>query len=199
MAGRRKIKLGPPTQAERDESQYAQSYTDRRNRMRAMCAALRKTGGCLYLALEMAKLPQRTHHDWMHRYPAYARRVALAKDKALDHIEFKGLIEPASQGNVRAAHIIMAAKGKDRGYGITQTELTGADGGPIQVKGPSIMEIAEKVPLGYLAALATRLAERIASSGGATLNPDTPLVQAPEKKAAEQEEEDEGYGDDDEY
>lgn len=198
MAGRRKIKLGPPTQAERDESQYAQSYTDRRNRMRAMCAALRKTGGCLYLALEMAKLPQRTHHDWMHRYPAYARRVALAKDKALDHIEFKGLIEPASQGNVRAAHIIMAAKGKDRGYGITQTELTGAGGGPIQVRGPSITEIAEKVPLGYLAALAARLAQRLKDSGESTLDADSPLVQAPERRASDREEEDDHY-DDDEY
>lgn len=164
--------------------------------MRAMIAALRKSGGCLYLALEAAKLPQRTHHDWMHRYPSYARRVALAKNKALDHIEFKGLIEPASQGNVRAAHIIMAAKGRDRGYGITQTEISGPEGGPIQVRGPSITEIADKVPLGYLAALATRLAERLKESGESPPQEGVPIIQAPEKRP-EVEEDDLDY--DDEY
>lgn len=113
----------------------------RRQRQNAMVKAIEDSRGMIHLALKQAKIPVRTHYDWLDRYPRYKERYEEALQRAYDLVEFKGIVAPAHGGNYAAADKFLSARCPERGYGRHRSEFSGPDGGPIEVTSPTLEDI----------------------------------------------------------
>jgi len=117
-------------------------------RKKAMIAALEKTLGNVSEACKHVDVHRATHYDWYNDDPEYKAAVDSIADMALDFVEGKLFqmidgptkevmtdegIQQIKDSPVPSAVIFyLKTKGKKRGY-IERTEVSGADGGPIQI------------------------------------------------------------------
>ena len=93
--------------------------------------AVRKNKGILSLAARDLGCTRQTVHNYVRRYATLAAEVASQRDALLDMTEAK-LFEQVNRGNITAIIFTLKTLGKSRGY-IERQEVTGADGGPIEV------------------------------------------------------------------
>jgi hypothetical protein len=70
-------------------------------------------------------------HNYVRRYATVAAEVTSQRDVLLDMTEAK-LFEQVNRGNITAIIFTLKTLGKSRGY-IERQEVTGRDGGPIEV------------------------------------------------------------------
>lgn len=119
---------------------------------RAMIAALKKSLGRVTDACEKVDIARTTHYLWMSNDPEYKQAVDDVNERAIDFAESKlfELMDGAnkqvltSDGGVAvikdtpsatATIFYLKTKGKSRGY-VERQEITGADGGPVQIIAP---------------------------------------------------------------
>ena len=108
-------------------------------RKAAMLEALEKTLGVVTSAAKMVGIDRTTHYLWMNEDPAYKEAVADCGDVALDYAETQ-LHKQIGEGQPASTIFYLKTKGKKRGYvERTEHEVTGANGGPIQITGMEII------------------------------------------------------------
>ena len=98
-----------------------------------MIEALEKALGIVTTACKSVGIERTTHYRHMQDDPAYAQAVKDIENVALDFVESQ-LHKQIQKGEVSSTIFYLKTKGKSRGYiERQQTELTGRDGGPIEV------------------------------------------------------------------
>ena len=124
----------------------------RRLKQTAMIKAIEQTRGLVGLACRRAGVSDRTHRDWMNRYPDYAQKFHDAVGIGYDMVEFR-LLEKIDEGDVTAMRTFLAARCKERGYGISRSEQSGINGRAIEVNSnsPTMEEIIQATPADDLA------------------------------------------------
>lgn len=116
-----------------------------------MLKALKKTKGIVSVAAESVNIARTTHYLWMDNDPEYKEAVKAIDESAIDFAESKlfELIDGARKEvvtqdgiqvvkdtpNPTATIFYLKTKAKHRGY-VERQEITGADGGPVQIIAP---------------------------------------------------------------
>lgn len=116
-----------------------------------MLKALKKTKGMVSVAAESVNIARTTHYLWMDNDPEYKEAVKAIDEAAIDFAESKlfELIDGARKEvvtqdgiqvikdtpNPTATIFYLKTKAKHRGY-VERQEITGADGGPVQIIAP---------------------------------------------------------------
>jgi hypothetical protein len=116
-----------------------------------MLKALKKTKGIVSVAAESVNIARTTHYLWMDTDPEYKEAVKAIDESAIDFAESKlfELIDGARKEvvtqdgiqvvkdtpNPTATIFYLKTKAKHRGY-VERQEITGADGGPVQIIAP---------------------------------------------------------------
>lgn len=116
-----------------------------------MIAALKKTLGRVTDACEKVDIARATHYLWMDKDPEYREAVKSIDEAAIDFVEGKlfelingarkevvtqdGVVEIKDTPNPTATIFYLKTKAKHRGY-VERQEITGADGGPVQIIAP---------------------------------------------------------------
>ena len=108
-------------------------------RKKAMIEALEKTLGVVTSAAKMVGIDRTTHYLWMNEDPEYKKDVEETGEVALDYAETQ-LHKQIGEGQPASTIFYLKTKGKKRGY-IERNELTGADGGPLELKQITGMEV----------------------------------------------------------
>lgn len=129
----------------------------RLQKQNAFLKELLKTRGMIALAAKHAKVPRRTVYYWIEHHERFKEKFDDTIEEVKDMIELKGIAAQADKGNHSAASKWLASRAPERGYGRDRLELTGADGGPIEVKSPTMEEVAEKCDPERLAAMIARV------------------------------------------
>jgi hypothetical protein len=103
-------------------------------------SALQASGGFMSIAADKLRCAPNTVKNYIEDYYPDELKPALAeiKHQKLDLAEDK-LMEAIGHGNVAAIKFYLERQGRDRGYGI-KAELSGPDGGPIDVEFNLILE-----------------------------------------------------------
>lgn len=155
----RKILLSGKRGAEERKAQREAEQEERSRlvRQNAFLKELVETRGMVALSAKRAKVPRRTVYYWLEHHERFREKFDDAMEEAKDMIELKGIAAQADKGNHQAASKWLSARAPERGYGIIKTELTGAHGGPIEVKSPTMEEVAEKCDLQRLAGILARV------------------------------------------
>lgn len=108
-------------------------------RKAAMIEALEKTLGVVTSAAKMVGIERTTHYGWLHDDPEYAKAVSECGEVAIDYAETQ-LHKQIGEGQAASTIFYLKTKGKKRGYvERTEHEVTGANGGPIQITGMEII------------------------------------------------------------
>jgi hypothetical protein len=94
--------------------------------------ALHKSRGMLSVAARALQCSPTTVESYIAKYPAVAEARQQERDAVLDLGEL-ALIRAVQQGEPWAVCFLLKTQGKARGY-VERGELTGPDGGPIQVR-----------------------------------------------------------------
>lgn len=95
-----------------------------------MLEALAKSRGIVSSACDAAQIPRSTFYLWCKSDEAFKSAVNDVQEIAIDFVE--GQLFKLIEGSDTAATIFfMKTRAKSRGY-IERTELTGADGGPVE-------------------------------------------------------------------
>jgi len=116
-----------------------------------MLQALRKTHGIVRAACELMGITRHQHNDWLREDPDYKECVEAIKEDRSDFVEeqMMKLIEGAEYEIMTEAGIqilkdapckttikfYLETQEKKRGY-VNRQEITGADGGPVQIIAP---------------------------------------------------------------
>ena len=103
---------------------------------KAMLEALTLSFGVVAHAAKQVGIDRSTHYLWMETDTEYKAAYGDLKEYKKDFIESK-LIKLINEGDTAATIFAAKTQLKDRGY-IERTELTGADGGPVQITGMTI-------------------------------------------------------------
>jgi len=118
-----------------------------------MLAELKASYGRVTAAAEKTDIVRQTHYNWYKDDHEYKRAVDDINEAAIDHVESK-LFEKIDGVSVQkgfthegepivydvppsdtAIIFYLKTKGKSRGY-VERQEITGADGGPVQIIAP---------------------------------------------------------------
>lgn len=126
----------------------------RRRKQNAMVKAVEDTRGLIGLACRKAEVSERTHRHWMQHDDEYRYRIQSATEIGHDMVEFR-LLQKCDEGDVQAIRTFTSARMKSRGYGVSRSELSGKDGGPIRMdtNSPTIEELIATTPPEELARL----------------------------------------------
>jgi len=108
-------------------------------RKKAMLEALAITFGVVAHAAKQVGIDRTTHYTWLDSDPEYKAAVADLKEYKKDFIESK-LIKLINEGDTAATIFAAKTQLKDRGY-VERSEITGADGGPVELTPISIQII----------------------------------------------------------
>ena len=95
-------------------------------------AALKATKGMLTVAARRLQCSPQTVQNYLDRYPAVAEARRLEREAFLDIGEL-ALMKKVQDGDIAAICFLLKTQGKARGY-VERSELTGADGSPIEVE-----------------------------------------------------------------
>jgi hypothetical protein len=98
---------------------------------RQVIKALQETKGMLYLAAKRLGVAPRTIYNYRKRYPSIDEAIESTKGEVIDMAEIR-LYQAMQNSEPWAIRFILTTQAKDRGY-VERQEVTGADGGPIQV------------------------------------------------------------------
>jgi hypothetical protein len=98
---------------------------------KAMLEALEKSLGVVTTAAKTVGIDRSTHYEWLKTDQKYRAAVESIADIALDFAESQ-LHKRMKDGSDASVIFYLKTKGKKRGY-IERTEVSGADGGPIQI------------------------------------------------------------------
>ncbi len=122
------------------------------NTKEAILSHLEDTYGIVTEACKRAGIGRTIFYEWKKNDPVFAAAVDEIQDVALDFVEgklferingvevIKGVDKDGEEivyslpPDTQAISLYLKTRGKKRGY-IERTELTGADGGPVQVTG----------------------------------------------------------------
>lgn len=111
----------------------------------AMLAALENNLGVVTEAAREAGIGRTTHYLWMNEDEEYKAMVNDLGDVILDFAEAK-LHSLVKKGDVASTIFLLKTKGKKRGY-VERSELTGADGGPLQIEPITGMQFRKELPI----------------------------------------------------
>lgn len=101
---------------------------------KGMIEALEKSLGIVTTACKAVGISRETHYRWMREDEVYKASVEAIADIALDFAE-SSLHKQIQSGEVSSTIFYLKTKGKHRGY-VERQEITGADGGPVQIIAP---------------------------------------------------------------
>ena len=107
-----------------------------------MLEALTLSFGVIAHAAKQVGIDRTTHYTWLDDDPGYKAAVADLKEYKKDFIESK-LIKLINDGDTAATIFAAKTQLKDRGY-VERTELTGADGGPVEMAAIAINIVQPK-------------------------------------------------------
>lgn len=99
--------------------------------------ALVKSRGIVSSACDAAQIPRSTFYLWCKDDPAFKLAVNDVQEVAIDFVEGQ-LFKLIESSDTAATIFFMKTRAKARGY-VERTEFTGADGGPVQVTGMTIV------------------------------------------------------------
>lgn len=118
-----------------------------------MLKALVDTKSNISAACERVGINRWTHYDWLQRDEDYAKKVEAVGEKLIDSIETLFLRSTIESDDRRSMRWFLERKGRHRGYGrVEKRELSGEDGGPIEVdNSPTMKELIGSVPTDDLA------------------------------------------------
>jgi len=113
-----------------------------------MLAALADTKTNISAACERVGINRWTHYNWMDNDEEYAQEVEAVAEKLIDSVETMFLRSTIESDDRRSMRWFLERKARHRGYGrIEKRELTGEDGGPIEVdNSPTMKELVKAVP-----------------------------------------------------
>lgn len=111
-------------------------------RKKAMLEALAVTFGVVAHAAKQVGIDRTTHYTWLDSDPEYKAAVADLKEYKKDFIESK-LIKLINDGDTAATIFAAKTQLKDRGY-VERSEITGADGGPVEMAAIAINIVQPK-------------------------------------------------------
>ena len=100
-------------------------------RKERMMAALARHDGEVAAACRDADVHRSTHYNWLSTDPTYKALLEDLGNDRLDMVEsalFKGAVDGCAKRQI----FYLRTKGKQRGW-VTSSEVTGGDGGPVQV------------------------------------------------------------------
>jgi len=97
-----------------------------------MIDALRAAKGMAHLAAKHLGCSHTTVYNYIERYPTVRQAQEDESGKMGDMCELK-LYDAAQNGESWAVQFALRTKFKNRGY-VERTEVTGADGGPVETK-----------------------------------------------------------------
>ena len=102
---------------------------------------------------------------FMDAHPELREVKAEAEEAILDHAE-SALYRAVLQGELSAVKWLLATKGKGRGY-VERQEVTGSDGGPVQVRHQVDLTELTDDELAFLESIAIRAVRPSGDSSGA--------------------------------
>jgi len=111
-------------------------------RKKAMLEALAVTFGVVAHAAKQVGIDRTTHYTWLDSDQEYKAAVADLKEYKKDFIESK-LIKLINDGDTAATIFAAKTQLKDRGY-VERSEITGADGGPVEMAAIAINIVQPK-------------------------------------------------------
>jgi len=111
-------------------------------RKKAMLEALKVSFGIIAHAAQQVGINRTTHYLWIESDPEYKAAVADLKEYKKDFIESK-LIKLINEGDTAATIFAAKTQLKDRGY-VERSEITGADGGPVEMAAIAINIVQPK-------------------------------------------------------
>jgi hypothetical protein len=116
-----------------------------------MLEALRKHKGIVWKACQDVGITRHQHNDWLRDDVDYKQVYYGIMDDRTDYVESKllelvdgayyevvtqdGIQVVKDSPNTQAVKFYLSTKAKDRGY-VERQEITGADGGPVQIIAP---------------------------------------------------------------
>ena len=103
--------------------------------------------------------------QYMAAHPELAAVKQEAEEAILDHAE-SALYRAVLQGELSAVKWLLATKGKGRGY-VERQEVTGSDGGPVQVRHQVDLTELTDDELAFLESIAIRAVRPSGDSSGA--------------------------------
>jgi hypothetical protein len=114
------------------------SQSDKKDTLKkAMLKALETSLAVVTTASALADVSRATHYRWMQEDKDYADAVNDLQEVALDFAE-SALQKQIAKGDTTAIIFYLKTKGKKRGY-IERQELTGAEGGPLNIQSTIIV------------------------------------------------------------
>lgn len=97
-----------------------------------MVKALESTLGIVKQACDIIGLSRQSHYDWLKEDPVYKQSVDDIAEMAIDYVESKAM-KLITDGDTAMTIFYLKCRAKKRGY-VERTEITGADGGPLELK-----------------------------------------------------------------
>jgi hypothetical protein len=94
-------------------------------------AAIKGSKGFITTIAKRLKCSRPTVYRLLEEYPELKQALTDERETQTDHVESK-LFDQINQGNITAIIFYLKTQAKHRGY-IERQELTGADGGPINL------------------------------------------------------------------
>jgi hypothetical protein len=111
---------------------------DTNDNKKRMLEALGHTMSNVSKSAKMVGIARNTHYEWMKDDEQYKSAVEELENEVLDFAE-DCLHNEMANGNVAAIIFKLKTKGKKRGYiERVETEISGPNGGPIQITGMTI-------------------------------------------------------------
>lgn len=99
---------------------------------KSVLEALEACHGVVTTACELAQVSRTQFYKWKKDNEEFAQKVEEASEVAIDFVENK-LFERIEEGSDTAILFFLKTRAKKRGY-VERSELTGANGGPIQTE-----------------------------------------------------------------
>lgn len=161
-AAARKITLVSKEGGTEDRAQKKRDTEDARTRLikqNAFLKELFETRGMIALAAKRANVPRRNVYYWLDTNKRFKEKFEDVMEEVKDMIELKGIAFRADNGDHHAASKYLAARAPERGYGRNSFEITGAGGGPLEVRSPTLEEVMEKTDIARLASMLARVLE----------------------------------------
>lgn len=94
--------------------------------------AIRSSQGLIAGAARKLGVPRRTLQDWIKKRPELQAEVADQREGLLDRLEGVAFNRALEESDGEMTRYLLRTVGRTRGYG-DRTEITGADGAPIEV------------------------------------------------------------------
>jgi hypothetical protein len=123
-----------------------------------MIDAIKQARGFVTKASQLCGVSRTTFYTYLKRYTTVQEALEDQREARTDFVENK-LMSAIDEGNVTAIIFYLKTQAKGRGYvEKQQREISGPDGGPVEVKGPKV-DLSELTDdeLDTLAAIQERL------------------------------------------